>query len=109
MTSASNRRQAITTRAQAAMRTTHRVTVLCLLAVLFTTGDADQPLFDLFGAPGGEEQKCTGAQIVKTRTALLVWGQCGGGAGVANRSVWLRRSTNWGGVSLPAGCDRLLL
>ena len=90
------------------MGTTRRVTVICLLAVLLATGDADQPLFDLFGAPGGEEQKCTGAQIVKTRTELLVWGQCGGGAGVANRSVWLRRSTNWGGVSLPAGCGRLI-
>jgi hypothetical protein len=63
---------------------------------LLYSASAYPPLFDAFGAPGGDEQKCTGAQTVATKTALCVWGICGGGAGVVNRSVWLRRSTDWG-------------
>lgn len=56
------------------------------------------PLFDAFGAPGNDTLKCSGAQIVCTNSSLLVWGICGGGAGLANRSVYLRRSTDWGGT-----------
>jgi hypothetical protein len=58
--------------------------------------DGYAPLFDLFGRPGGEEQKCSGAQIVRTSKALLAWGICGGGAGVINRTIWLRRSSDFG-------------
>ena len=63
-----------------------------LLCAQLGASDAYAPLFDVFGQPVAEDKKRTGAQIVKTKTALLVWGQCGGGAGVANRSVWLRKS-----------------
>ena len=69
---------------------------LLLALTLAAPSAAYAPLFDAFGQPGGDEQKCSGAQIVRTRTALLVWGTCGGGAGVANRTVWLRKSADWG-------------
>ena len=68
-----------------------------LLALVSSSSSAGYaPLVDLFGQPGGEEQKCSGAQMVRTNSSLLVWGICGGGAGVKNRTVWLRKSTDWG-------------
>ena len=57
---------------------------------------ANAPLLDAFGKPGDDAQKCSGAQVVATKSALCVWGICGGGAGVVNRTVWLRKSTDWG-------------
>lgn len=71
---------------------------MLLLALVCSAGGAAAyaPIFDAFGEPGGDEQKCSGAQLVVTKTALCVWGICGGGAGVVNRSVWLRKSTDWG-------------
>ena len=67
-----------------------------LLLALVGSSAAYAPLFDAFGQPGGDDQKCSGAQIVRTQSSLLVWGTCGGGAGVQNRTVWLRKSTDWG-------------
>ena len=67
-----------------------------LVLALGRPAGAEAPLFDAFGQPGGDEQKCSGAQVVRTGGALCVWGICGGGAGVVNRTVWLRRSTDWG-------------
>ena len=72
-------------------------TVLCsALLLIRSSARASSPLVDLFGQPGGDERKCSGAQIVRTNSSLLVWDICGAGAGVANRTVWLRRSTDWG-------------
>ena len=67
-----------------------------VLMALLGSGATYAPLFDAFGRPGGDKQKCTGAQLVVTKTALCVWGICGGGAGVVNRTVWLRKSMDWG-------------
>lgn len=47
--------------------------VIWLLA-LVATGATYALLFDAYGQPGGDEAKCSGAQILRTRTALLVWG-----------------------------------
>ena len=45
-----------------------------LLCAQLGASDAYAPLFDVFGQPVAEDKKRTGAQIVKTKTALLVWG-----------------------------------
>eukprot|EP01046_Picozoa_sp_COSAG06_P103640 COSAG06_NODE_49816_length_323_cov_0.477679_1_plen_80_part_10 len=69
---------------------------LSLLLALPGAAASYATLFDAFGQQGNDTQKCSGASLVATKGALCVWGICGGGAGVVNRTVWLRKSTDWG-------------